>query len=516
MRLFVSVFFLAAAAWGQGAGGVQFRDWNVSSGTASAKAVCSELRGLTNYEISVVGAIVIPETRDVPEHCRVSVLIAPEINIEVNLPTSWNGRLYMFGNGGFAGESFDAANRVAVRGRALQRGFATAATDTGHSAAKEPGASFAVSPQKLVDFGFRSLHLTAETAKVLVRAYYSQAPSKAYFDGCSQGGRQALILAQRFPTDFDGIIAGAPALDNTGTMLARAYWMQALAKNPIPASKMKLVSDAVYEKCDAKDGLKDGLIDDPRRCGFDVTRDLPKCAAGADKADCFTPADIGSLERVHSDVMSQGKRVFPGWPVGSEIAGPNGQSAWIGQAVNGANGNSVWTRYAETFLQFMAFPEKDPNYPLSRFDIDRDPGRIGALSQIMNATDADLSAFERHGGKLLMYFGWADPQLNPLMGVEYYEKVAERMGAKTTDFYRLFMVPGMFHCGGGPGPNTFDADTPLVRWVESGKAPEQMIASRAVDNRVVRTRPLCVYPQVARYQGSGSIDEAASFSCVKP
>ncbi|HTT63826.1 MAG TPA: tannase/feruloyl esterase family alpha/beta hydrolase [Bryobacteraceae bacterium] len=514
MRLFIATLILAATMWGQGAGGVQFRDWNAPGGTVSAKTVCGELRNLTDYELSVIGASLIPAAGDVPEHCRVSVLIAPQINIEVNLPTAWNGRLYMFGNGGFAGESFNAPNRVANRGRALQHGFATAATDTGHSAATEPGASFAVNEQKLVDFGFRSLHLTAETAKRLVRAYYSQAPTKAYFDGCSQGGRQALIFAQRFPADFDGILAGAPALDNTGTMLARAWWMQGLANNPIPASKLKLVSDAVYEKCDAKDGLKDGLIDDPRRCGFEVARDLPKCAAGLDKPDCFTPAEIASLERVHSDVVSQGKRLFPGWLFGAEIAGPNGQSGWIGQAVNGPNG-STWTRYAETFLQFMAFPEKDP-YPLSRFDIDRDPARIGALGQIMNATDADLSAFERHGGKLIMYFGWADPQLNPMMGVEYYEKVAERMGSKTADFFRLFMVPGMFHCGGGVGTSTFDADTPLVRWVESGSAPEQIAASRIVDNKVVRTRPLCVYPQVARYKGSGSIDEAANFSCVKP
>jgi hypothetical protein len=516
MRLLIATLFLAATMWGQGAGGVQFRDWSAPGSIATSKMVCTQLRSLTSYELSVISASIIPAAGDVPEHCRVSVLIPPEVNVEVNLPSAWNGRLYMFGNGGFAGESFEAANRVAVRGRALRYGFATAATDTGHSAATEPGASFAANKQKLVDFGFRSMHVTAETAKQLVRSYYSQALTKSYFDGCSQGGRQALIMAQRFPADFDGILAGAPALDNTGTMLARSYWMQGLANNPIPASKMKLVADRVYEQCDAKDGLKDGLIDDPRRCGFQPARDLPRCAAGTDNADCFTPAQIAAIERVHSDVTSQGKRLFPGWPFGSEVAGPNGQSGWIGQAVNSANGSSVWTRYAETFLQFMAFPEKDPNYPLSRFDIDRDVPRTAALSQIMDATDADLSAFERRGGKLIMYFGWADPQLNPMMGVEYYEKVVEKMGGKTADFFRLFMVPGMFHCGGGVGTSTFDADTPLVRWVEAGSAPEQIAASRVVDSKVVRTRPLCVYPQVARYKGSGSIDEAGNFSCVKP
>jgi pimeloyl-ACP methyl ester carboxylesterase len=516
MRLFVTSMFLATALRGQGGGGVQFRDWTHAGPAVKPTTACGELRSLTGYELSVLSASVIPATGDTPEHCRVSVLIPPEVNVEVNLPSTWNGRLYMFGNGGFAGEAFDAPNRAANRARGLRSGFVTAATDTGHSAAAEPGASFAASRQKLVDFGFRSLHVTADTAKLLLRAYYAQAPAKSYFDGCSQGGRQALILAQRFPADFDGIVAGAPGLDNTGTMLARAWWMQGLANTPIPAAKLKLVADRVYEQCDAKDGLKDGLIDDPRRCGFQPARDLPRCAAGTDKSDCFTAAQIASLERVHSDVMSQGKRVFPGWPFGSEIAGPNGQSGWIGQAVNGANGPGTWTRYAETFLQYMAFPEKDPNYTLGRFDIDKDAARTATLGQLLNATDPDLSAFRRHGGKLLMYFGWADPQLNPMMGVEYYEKVAERMGSSTGDFFRLFMVPGMFHCGGGVGTSVFDTATPLLKWVESGSAPNQIAASRVVDSRVVRTRPLCPYPQVARYKGSGSIDEAANFSCAQP
>ena len=516
MRLLVPMIFFAAGLWGQGAGGVQFRDWSTPGTSAKSKIGCAELRSLTSFEISVVSALLIPAGADAPEHCRVSVLVPPEINVEVNLPSAWNGRLYMFGNGGFAGESFEAANRAATRARGLKYGFVTAATDTGHSAASEPGASFAVNRQKLVDFGFRALHITAEAAKLLVRSYYGDTPSKSYFDGCSQGGRQALILAQRFPADFDGILAGAPALDNTGTMLSRAWWMQGLAANPIPAAKLPLLAERVYEQCDAKDGLKDGLIDDPRRCGFQPARDLPRCTAGTDTSDCFTAAQITSLERVHSDVVSQGKRLFPGWPVSSEIAGPNGQSGWIGQAVNRPNAPGTWTAYAETFLRYMAFPERDPKEPLSRFDVDQDPPRTALLHQILDATDTDLSAFRRRGGKLVMYFGWADPQLNPMMGVEYYEKVAERMGSDTGDFFRLFMVPGMFHCRGGVGTDVFDAATPLLNWVESGRAPEQIAASRVVDKKVTRTRPLCTYPQVARYKGTGSIDDAVNFSCVKP
>ena len=245
--------------------------------------------------------------------------------------------------------------RVAWRiGRTVcKAGFVTAATDTGHSAASEPGASFAVNRQKLLDFGFRSLHVTAEAAKMMARNYYGAGPSKSYYDGCSQGGRQGLILAQRFPNDFDGIIAGAPALNNTGTHTRGLTGCRAWRKIPFRPRNSGCWPNRVYEQCDAKDGLKDGLIDDPRRCDFKAARDLPRCAEGTDQADCFTAAQIAAVERIHSDVMSQGKRYFPGWPVGAEVAGPNGQSGWMGQQINGPNGPGAWTSFGQNFLRFM-------------------------------------------------------------------------------------------------------------------------------------------------------------------
>jgi feruloyl esterase len=522
MRRFYVSGFCAVTLWGQGAGGVQFRDWTAPVPTGKPAITCSALRSLTSFDLSVIGATVIPASANAPEHCRVSLMIPPAINVEVNLPTAWNGRLYMFGNGGWAGESFESPGRAEHRSRGLKAGFVTAATDTGHSAALEPGASFALSRQELLDFAFRSLHLTAEAAKLMARTYYGVGPSKSYYDGCSQGGRQGLILAQRFPNDFDGIIAGAPALNFTGTQLARAYWMQGLAANPFPAEKLGLLATRVYDQCDAKDGLKDGLIDDPRRCDFKPARDLPRCAEGTDRADCFTTNQIAALDRIYGDVMSQGKRYFPGWPVGAEIAGPNGQSGWIGQEINGPNGPGAWTSFGQGFLRFIAPGAKaagadsDPSSLFSRFDIDRDPPRMQELRQIFDATDTDLSAFQRRGGKLMMYFGWADPQLNPRMGVEYYEQVVDKMGASTADFFRLYMVPGMFHCGGGVGTSVFDVATPLVKWVESSTPPDRIEASRVVAGKVVRTRPLCDYPLFARYKGNGSIDEAANFACVNP
>ena len=521
MRALYIVLFCVTTLYGQGGGGVQFRDWTAPAPTVSPVIACAELRGLTSFDISVISATVIPGSADALEHCRVRLMVPPEINIEVNLPAKWNSRLYMFGNGGWAGESFDSRGRAANRAHGLKVGFVTAATDTGHSAVSEPGASFALDKQKLLDFGFRSLHVTAVTAKMLARTYYGIGPSRSYFDGCSQGGRQALTLAQRFPNDFDGIIAGSPALYQTGTHLARAYWMQGMNANPFPAAKLGLLANRVYEKCDAKDGLKDGLIDDPRRCDFNPEHDLPHCAEGSDQPDCFTVDQIHALERIYGDVMSHGKRFFPGWPVGAEIAGPNGQSGWIGQEIKAPNGASAWTSYGYNFLRFVVSPKEgtidaDPVKAFSQFDLDKYSTQVEEVHEIIDANDPDLSLFWRRGGKLLMYYGWADPQLNPMMGVEYFERTEEKMGDSTGDFFRLFMVPGMFHCGGGVGTSVFDAATPIVNWVESGRAPERIEASRVVDGTVVRTRPLCPYPQVARYKGTGSVDESANFSCVTP
>jgi len=520
IRLSAAALCAALPLFSQGGGGVQFRDYKAPAPTFQPRGSCAGLAALTGYEFSVYSAAIIPASDVAPEHCRVDLLVQPDVNIEVNLPARWNGRLYMFGNGGFAGESFESAGRAANRAHGLKAGFVTAATDTGHSAQREPGGTFAVNRQKFIDFGFRSLHVTAATAKRLIAAYYSDPLSKAYFDGCSTGGRQALILAQRFPADFDGIIAGAPVLNYTGGQIARVYWKQGLAANPFPAAKLNLLAARVYELCDAKDGLKDGLIENPLRCDFRPSRDLPRCQ-GEDRPDCFTSGQIAALERLYGDVPRQGKRYFPGWPVGSEAAGPNGQSAWIGQHIDTPAGQSAWNGYASGFIRFIlgpgtplaAFTDADA---MQKFDLDKDYDNLAFAREVLDATDPDLTAFRARGGKLLMYFGWADPQLNPRMGLEYYEDVMAKMGPSTPEFARLFMVPGMFHCGGGIGPNTFDSVTPLVDWVEAGQAPASIAAARIVGGRTVRTRPLCPWPEVARYKGSGSIDDAANFTCQRP
>lgn len=480
------------------------------------KISCANLRSLTGYEFTVETATDVRTAHDVPGYCHVRGQVLPEVQFEVNLPASWNRRFTMLGNGGWAGDDMDAPNRSRRYAKDLRAGFVVATTNTGHSAAKEPGASFAENRQELLDFAFRSLHVTAETAKRIAEAYYGSRPVKSYFQGCSTGGRQALILAQRFPEDFDGIIAGAPVLNSTGTIVQFACNQQAVAAGPIPYEKLSLLADKIYGECDARDGLKDGLIDDPRRCDFSPSRDLPKCPEGTDRANCFTSMQIGALERIYSDIVSDGRRIFPGWPVSGEIAGPNGHSGWYAWIVSENGAPTAETGFAEQFFRYMASPRPNPRFNLGDFDVNKDPERLGEIHKILDATDTDLSAFKSHGGKLLMFHGWADQALNARMSVEYYTKVTKTMGSSTPEFFRLFMIPGMFHCGGGVGTSTFDMLTPLVAWVEHGSAPDSIPAARIAEGKTIRTRPLCAYPEVARYKGSGGIDAAENFSCVAP
>ena len=485
------------------------------SGAGRSGLECRDLRILTGDEFSVDTVEVVAAADEVPEHCRVTGQIPPQVRFEVRLPTDWNGRLLMVGNGGYAG----SISQGALNGF-VSRGFAAASTDTGHNAALEPLGTFATDRQKLIDYAYRAVHVTAVTAKQIIAAHYEPVLDRAYFAGCSTGGRQGLMEAQRFPDDFDGILVGAPVLDFTSTMIWNLWIADALRSAPIEAGKLGLLAEHVYARCDGTDGLVDGLIDDPRECAFDPASDLPVCALGTDSDDCFTQAQVEALGKIYGDVMSAGEAIFPGMPLGAEVVveglrGPfSGWQGWVARDAGPTNA----VRFGETFLRYMAFPRPAPDYDWTQFDFDADPHRMDGIRSILDATDPDLSAFKARGGKILMYFGWADTRLNPLMGVNYYEDVVEQMGPSTTDFFRLFMVPGMFHCGGGAGVavDPFDVLPSLVDWVEEGSAPDRLIGRRVVQGEVVRTRPLCPYPQVARYKGTGSIDDAANFECVAP
>jgi Tannase and feruloyl esterase len=494
----------------------QFESWKETAKGRAAKTPCDHLRSVTNYDYSIDSAVVVAAQGDTPEFCLVQGLIAPEVRFEVGLPKDWNGRLYMFGNGGFAGESLAAGGRLAIRNAALRRGFATAQTNTGHDAAREPLGTFASNPQKLVDYAYRAVHVTAMTAKAVARAYYDAPVTRSYFVGCSTGGRQGLISAQRFPDDFDGIVVGAPVLDFTGVMVQFAGINRALAATPISADRVRVVADKVYETCDAADGLADGLIDDPRRCQFDPAKSVPRCAGAAEASGCLTEAQVKALGAVYGDVTSKGAAIFPGFPVGAEalVPGPFGRRSGWHPWIISEGVQPVGLQFAESFFKEMATPGTPIDW--RQFEPDRDMEKLAPIATLLNATNPDLTRFRARGGKILMYFGWADPALNPMMGVNYYEQMRQTMGTGTGDFFRLFMMPGVLHCAGGLGPSVFDSMTPLVEWVERGTAPDRLVATLRQEGKTIRSRPLCAYPTVAKLTDGGNKDDAGSFVCAPP
>ncbi len=460
-------------------------------------------------QVKINSATLVAAKPNLPEHCDVRGVIWPEAGFAIKLPTAWNDRFEMVGNGGTAGT-------ISIGGvdNALRKGFAAASTDTGHDAKKEALATFAyVTPdnpnghRKFIDFAYLSVHETAALSKLVIKQYYAAAPRYSYWVGCSTGGRQGLQEAQRYPDDFDGLVVGAPGLYNTGNSLRRMWIGQSqVGAGAIPSEKLSLLTKAIYEKCDALDGLKDGLIDDPRRCKFDATRDVPKCSAG-DSADCFTAPQIEALGKIYGGVHnSKGKLLFPGEPVGSEPVWPDNFIA---------PDKTVLPR-AESQMKFaMLYPAPGPSWSYTMFNFDSDPERLTKAAAELNARNPDLAPLKKHGGKIVQYSGWADQQVNPFPGIEYYETVSKRMGSEPTrDFYRLFMIPGMFHCSGGPGCGSVDWLAVVMDWVEKGNAPQQIIGAHVEHGTTTRTRPLCPYPQVARYKGSGSSDDAANFSCV--
>jgi feruloyl esterase len=435
--------------------------------------------------------------------CRVAATLKPstdsEIKMELWLPASgWNGKFEANGNGGWTG-SVSPATLAA----GLNRGYAAAMSDLGHEGGS---ASFAMGhPEKLVDFGYRAAHEMTMAAKAIIAAYYAQPIKESYWNGCSAGGRSALMEAQRYPADFDGIVAGSPGLDWTGRSIQAVWVAQAAHKSEasyIPPAKYALVHNAVLAACDAKDGVKDGVLEDPTKCGFDP-KEL-ECK-GSDSADCLTAPQVETARAIYSPVLNPRTKdtIFPGFERGSEA----GWATMAGPQLFGIGGD---------LFKFVVF--HDPNWDYKTFDFDRDAALTAkAENGLLNANDVNLKAFSDRGGKLIQYHGWADPQIAPGSSVRYYKRVLDTMGGteKVQSFYRLFMVPGMAHCGGGDGTSDFDMLAALEQWKEEGKAPAQVPASRVRGGKVDRTRPLCPYPQVAKYKGTGTTDDAANFVCAE-
>jgi hypothetical protein len=452
-----------------------------------------------------------------PPFCLVAGVLRPTpdswIRFEVWLPEKdWNQRFLGVGNGGFAG----SIGYTGLAGN-LRRGFATAGSDAGHQAEAEDASWAFGHPEKIADFGWRAVHLTAERAKDVIKAYYGKPPQNAYFDSCSDGGREALMEAQRFPQDYDGILAGAPANQWTRMMSSGLELLQETVSNPhayISSLKAPAIERASLAACDKSDGVEDGFLSDPAKCHFDPEVLLCK---GADSLDCLTRPQVESLKTFYA-----GTSLLRGYTMGDE-------DAWREWVLGHGPGAASAVQYVQNYFRYMV--TGDPRFNIMTADVAQSLQQAEKQTATdLDATDPDLSRFKARGGKLIMYHGWNDPAISPWNSIAYYQSVQKAMGdAEASGFLRLYMVPGMEHCAGGPGPaafgqlgiattggpkyGVFDA---LLDWVEKGTPAENVITTKySSDNKVTMTRPLCPYPAVAKYKGTGDTNDAGSFACNK-
>jgi hypothetical protein len=515
---------------------------------ASAQRSCESLASLTLTNATITSATPIaagtfkPSSGpgqpapavDMPAFCRVAGVAKPtsdsEIKFEVWLPASgWNRKFEQVGNGGFAGSIPQAA-----MAEPLMRGYAAAGTDDGHAIQVRgagTGATWAIGhPEKVIDFGYRAVHETSVQAKAIVRGFYGKDAAQAYFVGCSDGGREALMEAQRFPADFHGIVAGAPANDWTHLMFKGVWDERALRDDPasyIPPSKLPALQNAAITACDTLDGVKDGLIQNPRLCHFDPA--VVQCK-GADGPGCLTAPQVKAARKIYGPTENPrtGFQISPGFSPGTESV-PGNWAAWITGASAGEL--TIGAFFSNSFFADMVF--ENPKWDFHTLNFDSDVKFTDdRLASILNSTDSNLRPFKASGGKLIQYHGWGDAAIPAQRSIDYFESVQSAMG-RTKNFYRLFLVPGMSHCGGGLGANVFgngvavpqtdaahDVVIALDQWVVHDVAPDQIIATGFVDGNLAKgvamTRPLCPYPKEAHYKGTGDTNSAASFSCESP
>jgi hypothetical protein len=513
----------------------------------SSAATCESLASLKLPDTTITAAQSIPSGsytapngevfKNMPAFCRVAATLAPtsdsEIGIEVWMPASgWNGKFEGVGNGGFAG-----AIAYASLAPGVSLGYATASTDTGHVATSTTDGSFALGhPEKIIDFGYRAIHLMTVIGKQITSAFYGHDPQRSYFDGCSTGGRQALLEAQRFSNDYDGIVAGDPVAFYTHHHVGGNLWVvRQMFNNPastVFTTQDMLLGNAVNAACDALDGVQDGVLNDPRRCHFNPKALL--CQGSQTPPSCLTSPQVEAVRNIWTgpDQLVHQRGYYPPFERGGEADGwPSSISPQPPPAPQTDNHAAIGLSFFENFVF------DNPNWDFRTFNWNSDPAYVDnkvvipgqTLASVLNSIDTDLTRFRAHGGKLIQYHGFSDPEVPPKTSIKYYESVVKfpsgssaassepESRKQTQEYYRLFMVPGMNHCSGGPGANVFDMLTPLVQWVEQDVAPDSVVATHYVNNTpaqgVAFTRPLCPYPQEAEYKGTGDTNDAASFVC---
>ena len=510
-----------------------FCAWIITFGlgsSGSAAAACDELKferfGGTSFPTLITGAQTVEAGEDLPAYCRVQGYIAPQIGFELRLPTEdWNGKYLMQGCGGLCG-----IIKIESADDALARGYAVSNTDMGHKGQPFSGIWAYNNRQAEIDFGYRATHAVANVTKEITRAFYDRVPLQSYFRGCSTGGRQGMVAAQRYPDDFDGIIAGAPVLNETGVGALHLIWsvranLDETGAPILDGSKLSFVHQKVLEACDRLDGAPDGLLSDPRQCTFEP-EDLV-CQSATDTDQCLTVPEVQVIAKLYGGPQnSAGQSLYAGGLMrGSEY---EWAPALVG--IGDQPALALQMPMLNDFVAFMAF-ERDPGptFTMMDFDFDRDPSRLAEMEAIYSASNPDLSAFQDRGGKIIMYHGWDDVEVPPLSTVQYYDQVTRRSGdlEATQDFYRLFMLPGVAHCRRGPGPDAIDYLGYLEDWVEKGRAPDWVLASHLKveqsydglppvrfplpETSAEYRRPIYPYPEIPEYIGQGDINDPSSW-----
>lgn len=476
----------------------------IAAGTAQAQVACESLKGLQFPDVRIEAAT--PGAAPVA-HCKVDGVIGKEIKFSVWLPDAWNGKFVMGGQGGFSGRVENQAMAL----QALQKGYATAGTDNGHSGQAADGSWALGEMERIVNYAHLAVHRTTEVSKAAVNARYGRKPEKSYFAGCSNGGRAALMSAQRYPNDFDAIIAGAPAINFTGIAATFTNITRLNYPNPSDLSKPVLskgdreaLGKAVLAKCDAADGLADGIMTNPNACSFD-----PKTIAckGGNADGCLTAAERAVVDAVVKGPVQGGKAYHVGFPYGGE-ASEAGWGAWLIGSNNAIAPGvpSLAYGFGVGFMRY--FVKQDAAWDYRTLDLPNLAKDVALMQATLSPTNADLSAFRSKGGKLLMYHGWSDSALSPNMTLKYVDEVYAKDATARNDV-RLFMLPGVLHCAGGPGPDRVDVIDALDKWASGGAAPEELTAGFASGGG----RKVCAYPKVQTYSGTGDGKSLDQFTC---
>lgn len=454
----------------------------------------------------------VEELNDPVPHTKIEGVIGKEIRFELLLPHKWNSRFAMGGGGGFVGSVQNSASF------SLSRGFATVGTDTGHQGSGVRATWAKNNIERQLNFGYLGIHRTAVVAKEIIRQYYCQSPDYSYFLGCSRGGGQAMMEAQRFPDDFDGIVAGAPAftwpaLGTEFIQNTKALYPEELNEPILTRADLALLERLVLEQCDTIDGLRDDIINDPRRCSINYDA-FPICDSTED-TDCFTREQVDAIRTVYDGVVLEGKEIYPGFPHGAE-GQPGGWWPWIVGLPSDTvsfEKTGLQYRFGSEVFKYFVFHDSTWDYSTADFTHFSDKSRFA--SSFLDATSTDYSSFKELGGKMIIYHGWNDPALSALSTIEHYEEAFDK-DSDLPDYLRLFLLPGVLHCAGGPGPDKTDWLEHIQNWVENGEAPERVIVSKQQGHDTLMSRPVFPYPYVAQYNGQGDPNVPGSFHKASP